>query len=81
MQRQTSKKQQTEASTPIMVLYKNEQETESYCTDCAICLEELRDGDSCRILSNCKHLYHQLSIDQWLVKDRYCPLYINLLKE
>ncbi|XWS66274.1 hypothetical protein CRYUN_Cryun05aG0185400 [Craigia yunnanensis] len=74
MQRQPSQKQQAEASKPIMVLYKNEQETESNCTDCAICLEEFREGDSCRIISKCRHLYHQLCIDQWLVKDRHCPL-------
>ncbi|KAB2010467.1 hypothetical protein ES319_D10G240000v1 [Gossypium barbadense] len=67
-----------EASRPIMVgtvvLYKNEEGTESRCTECVICLEEFKDGDSCRVLTNCNHLYHQLCIDGWLVKDSHCPL-------
>ncbi|XVF60635.1 hypothetical protein PTKIN_Ptkin08bG0064200 [Pterospermum kingtungense] len=53
------------------VVYKNE---ESNISDCAICLEELRDGDSCRILPKCNHLYHQLCIDKWLLKNGHCPL-------
>ncbi|MFQ6646790.1 hypothetical protein Gotur_019869 [Gossypium turneri] len=67
-----------EASRPIMVgtvvQYKNEEGTESRCTECVICLEEFKDGDSCRVLTNCNHLYHQLCIDEWLVKDSHCPL-------
>ncbi|XVF59996.1 hypothetical protein PTKIN_Ptkin08bG0007100 [Pterospermum kingtungense] len=36
----------------IAFLYKNEQDIEILnCTDCAVCLEEFRDGDSCRIFS------------------------------
>ncbi|TYJ16094.1 hypothetical protein E1A91_A10G227200v1 [Gossypium mustelinum] len=67
-----------EASRPIMVRtvvqYKNEEGTESRCTECVICLEEFKDGDSCRVLTNCNHLYHQLCIDEWLVKNSHCPL-------
>ncbi|XP_039067503.1 RING-H2 finger protein ATL72-like [Hibiscus syriacus] len=53
--------------------YKNG-EIESHYTECSICLEEFKDGDSYRLLPNCKHLYHQPCIDQWLVKNRHCPL-------
>ncbi|KAA3481653.1 putative phosphoribomutase isoform X1 [Gossypium australe] len=67
-----------EASRPIMVgtvvQYKNEEGTESRCTECVICLEEFKDGVSCRVLTNCNHLYHQLCIDEWLVKNSHCPL-------
>lgn len=66
-----------EAPRPIMVgtivQYKNE-EIESYCAQCVICLEEFEDGDCCRILHDCKHLYHQLCIDEWLVKETCCPI-------
>ncbi|KAK8635585.1 hypothetical protein V6N13_004316 [Hibiscus sabdariffa] len=58
----------------IIVRYKNEEEIESRCTDCVICMEGFKDGDSCRLLVNCKHLYHQLCVDQWLVKNGHCPL-------
>ncbi|PPD73974.1 hypothetical protein GOBAR_DD29096 [Gossypium barbadense] len=51
-----------------IVQYMNE-EIESYCTQCVICLEEFQDGDCCRVLHNCRHLYHQLCIDEWLVKE------------
>ncbi|KAH1045815.1 hypothetical protein J1N35_036599 [Gossypium stocksii] len=71
-------KQLKEASRPIMVgtvvQYKNEEGTESHCTECVICLEEFKDGDSCRVLTKCNHLYHQLCIDEWLAKNSRCPL-------
>ncbi|KAL4324895.1 hypothetical protein GQ457_11G014210 [Hibiscus cannabinus] len=53
----------------------NGEEIELRCTaDCVICLEEFKDGDSCSVLPNCKHVYHQFCIDQWLAKNRHCPL-------
>ncbi|GMJ10522.1 TRANSLOCATED PROMOTER REGION, nuclear pore anchor [Hibiscus trionum] len=55
-----------------VVRYKNGGEIKS--GECVICLEEFKDGDSCRVLSDCKHLYHKICIDEWLVKDRHCPL-------
>ncbi|XP_022753594.1 RING-H2 finger protein ATL79-like [Durio zibethinus] len=61
-------------SAGTIIVYKN-QETESNCTDsCAVCLEEFKDGDRCRVLSKCNHQFHQLYIDLWLVKAMYCPL-------
>ncbi|MBA0611586.1 hypothetical protein Godav_012261 [Gossypium davidsonii] len=57
-----------------VVKYKIEGEIESCHADCVICLEEFKDGDTCRVLPNCKHMYHQLCIDKWLVKDEVCPL-------
>ncbi|XVF20048.1 hypothetical protein REPUB_Repub11eG0164700 [Reevesia pubescens] len=69
---------QQPSSMPILagtiIVYKNE-EKERNCTEsCAICLEELKDGDQCRVLSKCNHLFHQLCIDSWLVKAMNCPL-------
>ncbi|KAL4384943.1 hypothetical protein GQ457_15G025680 [Hibiscus cannabinus] len=59
----------------IIVRYKTEEETESRYIDCVICMEEFNDGDSCRLLVNCKHLFHQLCVDQWpVIKDGHCPL-------
>ncbi|TYI74631.1 hypothetical protein E1A91_D07G214900v1 [Gossypium mustelinum] len=49
-------------------------EEESGSKDCAICLEELKEGDRCRMLSKCRHVYHLSCIDRWLLKHSHCPL-------
>ncbi|GMI80601.1 hypothetical protein HRI_001729400 [Hibiscus trionum] len=65
----------TSRPTKKIVRYKNGEKIEwSFFTECVICLEEFKEDDSCRVLPNCKHLYHQFCIDQWLVKNRHCPL-------
>ncbi|TYJ16075.1 hypothetical protein E1A91_A10G226000v1 [Gossypium mustelinum] len=78
MQRQPSQTQLYKTLRPIMVgtivRYEEEEKIESHCSECVICLEEFRGGDCCRVLPNCKHQYHQHCIDEWLVKDRHCPL-------
>ncbi|XVF68766.1 hypothetical protein PTKIN_Ptkin11bG0027600 [Pterospermum kingtungense] len=38
---------------------------------CVICLEKWEDGDQCRVLCGCKHMYHEFCIDQWLARDRH----------
>lgn len=60
-----------------IVIYKNNQEeAKSNCNGdiCVICLGEYEDGVRCRILSNCKHMFHQSCVDSWLVEGRDCPL-------
>lgn len=42
--------------------------------DCAICLESVEDGDFCRELPDCKHLFHANCIDNWLTKVPNCPI-------
>ncbi|KAK6926975.1 Zinc finger, RING-type [Dillenia turbinata] len=43
---------------------------------CAICLEELTNGDKCRILLKCGHVFHVQCIDQWLMPlaNPSCPI-------
>ncbi|KAK9019518.1 hypothetical protein V6N11_054036 [Hibiscus sabdariffa] len=79
VQREPSWNQTDKISGAIMsrsvVWYKNGEAIESCrATDCVVCLEEFKDGDFCRVLPNCKHLYHRFCIDEWLVKNRHCPL-------
>lgn len=62
-----------------VVIYKKKniistQEEESGSKDCAICLEEVNEGDRCRMLSNCRHVYHLSCIDRWLLMNSHCPL-------
>ncbi|XP_060670397.1 RING-H2 finger protein ATL74 [Ziziphus jujuba] len=42
--------------------------------DCAVCLENFKDGEKCRLLPNCRHSFHALCIDSWLLKTPICPI-------
>ncbi|KAL5750233.1 hypothetical protein ACOSP7_024836 [Xanthoceras sorbifolium] len=58
---------------------KHEQEDEAEAdtgstSKCCICLDEFKDGDRCKILSNCNHVYHKECIDKWLLQCICCPL-------
>ncbi|OVA16192.1 zinc finger protein [Macleaya cordata] len=41
--------------------------------DCAVCLEVFKEGDRCRILPKCKHVFHAKCIDTWLIRVPACP--------
>ncbi|XP_038895799.1 E3 ubiquitin-protein ligase RING1-like [Benincasa hispida] len=42
--------------------------------DCSICLDEFSEGEICRMLPKCKHVFHRFCIDQWLPNERHCPV-------
>ncbi|KAI4381097.1 hypothetical protein MLD38_007206 [Melastoma candidum] len=42
--------------------------------DCAICLDEVREGQWCRRLIGCGHVFHKGCVDTWLVKVAACPV-------
>ncbi|KAL4634001.1 hypothetical protein ACB092_04G165200 [Castanea dentata] len=44
------------------------------CVDCAVCLENFKMGDKCRLLPNCRHSFHVQCIDSWLLKTPICPI-------
>ena len=44
------------------------------CAECAICLEELREGDAVKVIPYCKHVFHPHCIDTWLDKQVTCPV-------
>ncbi|KAL0429398.1 UNVERIFIED_CONTAM: E3 ubiquitin-protein ligase EL5 [Sesamum radiatum] len=41
---------------------------------CAVCLDDIRGGDSYRELRECGHCYHSKCIDLWLRSHSTCPL-------
>ncbi|KAJ0965685.1 hypothetical protein J5N97_026823 [Dioscorea zingiberensis] len=43
-------------------------------SDCAVCLEVLRDGDRVRVLPGCGHGFHAQCVDKWLVRTPACPI-------
>ncbi|KAL0920245.1 hypothetical protein M5K25_009366 [Dendrobium thyrsiflorum] len=42
--------------------------------DCVVCLEGFREGDWCRVLPGCKHLFHRICVDRWLERSKVCPI-------
>lgn len=42
--------------------------------DCVVCLDSFRDGQCCRKLAACGHLFHKRCVDSWLVKVAACPM-------
>lgn len=42
--------------------------------ECAVCLENLKVGDKCRLLPFCKHSFHADCVDVWLLKSTRCPM-------
>ena len=65
-------------SKTVLIIYnknKNTQETTDQNYDvCAICLEKFEDGDQCRVLSGCKHVYQRFCIERWLGETQNCPV-------
>ncbi|KAH6772286.1 RING/U-box superfamily protein [Perilla frutescens var. hirtella] len=43
-------------------------------SDCAICLDSFREGDSCRKIPVCKHLFHSECVDRWIGRKPTCPV-------
>ncbi|CDP00237.1 unnamed protein product [Coffea canephora] len=41
---------------------------------CAICLEDLKDGELCQALPDCQHAFHSSCIKPWLIKRPNCPI-------
>ncbi|XP_043724590.1 RING-H2 finger protein ATL74-like [Telopea speciosissima] len=42
--------------------------------DCAVCLENFKLGEKCRLLPLCKHSFHSQCVDSWLLKTPICPI-------
>jgi hypothetical protein len=55
------------------VLKKDDLEAKDFFDTCAVCIENYRVEDIVRILP-CKHQFHKICIDQWLLEKRTCPM-------
>uniref|UniRef100_A0A0D9VTU4 RING-type domain-containing protein n=1 Tax=Leersia perrieri TaxID=77586 RepID=A0A0D9VTU4_9ORYZ len=42
--------------------------------ECAVCIGELRDGDTGRLLPRCGHRFHAECVDRWFRSHTTCPL-------
>ncbi|KAK7411125.1 hypothetical protein VNO78_02540 [Psophocarpus tetragonolobus] len=54
--------------------YKDPEKGCNSLVDCAICLENFKDGDVCRLLPNCGHSYHANCIELWMFHSPKCPV-------
>ncbi|CAH8436373.1 unnamed protein product [Schistosoma rodhaini] len=61
------------ARIPIKTLHPGDWEITSNCEQCAICIEPFKAMDNIRILP-CRHYFHKLCIDPWLLEQRSCPM-------
>jgi hypothetical protein len=50
----------------------NKDEKKEEDLECIICLENLKEGEEIRLL-DCRHSFHRICIDKWLVLQRFCP--------
>ncbi|XP_038707295.1 RING-H2 finger protein ATL16-like [Tripterygium wilfordii] len=77
-QRSFSEPRKTMISSGVVFQYKKshheEEQEESRNNDCVICLDKFEEGELCRVLDRCNHVYHRFCIDKWLFKDTHCPL-------
>lgn len=48
-------------------------ETETDDIQCVVCLESFRNGQWCRKLVACGHVFHRRCVDMWLVNVATCP--------
>ncbi|XP_059445045.1 RING-H2 finger protein ATL39-like [Corylus avellana] len=49
---------------------------------CAICLEEFKDGELCRMFPKCNHEFHGPCVNDWLLRQNLtCPLCRNSLED
>ncbi|XP_032082801.1 E3 ubiquitin-protein ligase RNF149 isoform X2 [Thamnophis elegans] len=61
------------AQLPLYTL-KDEDKCSAIDTEnCAICIENYKAKDTIRLLP-CKHIFHKLCIDPWLLEQRTCPM-------
>ncbi|CAN8257669.1 unnamed protein product [Cochlearia groenlandica] len=42
--------------------------------DCVVCLDGFRQGQWCRNLPDCGHVFHRKCVDFWLLKSATCPI-------
>ncbi|CAI0394095.1 unnamed protein product [Linum tenue] len=42
--------------------------------ECVVCLDSIKQGQWCRKLPGCGHLFHRRCVDPWLVKVPACPI-------
>ncbi|KAK0599183.1 hypothetical protein LWI29_003038 [Acer saccharum] len=69
-----SRQQDLEKLLPPPIVFVGSKETFSSCGDCSICLDEYEDGELCRVIPVCNHMFHLKCIGHWLKDHLTCPI-------
>ncbi|ESQ54167.1 hypothetical protein EUTSA_v10026407mg [Eutrema salsugineum] len=56
-------------------------EPTEYGSDCVVCIDGFRQGQWCRRLPGCGHVFHRKCVDLWLIKVSTCPICRDRLEE
>lgn len=64
---------------PLVCYGSHGMSTSRSTTDCAICLEDFSEGESCQVFSMCNHVFHSNCIDHWLMNRPTCPVCRNCI--
>ncbi|KAL2502858.1 RING-H2 finger protein ATL51-like [Forsythia ovata] len=62
------------SNSTLQVIITSKDTRESKQDVCAVCLNEFKEGDGVRVLSECTHIFHVSCIDKWLNSHHSCPL-------
>ncbi|XP_048434850.1 RING-H2 finger protein ATL39-like [Pyrus x bretschneideri] len=54
--------------------YDYEANYKSSPVDCAVCLDNFKMGEKCRLLPLCGHSFHAHCVDAWLLRTPICPI-------
>ncbi|KAG2323447.1 hypothetical protein Bca52824_016660 [Brassica carinata] len=54
--------------------FKFSEPTTRYGNDCVVCLDGFKQGQWCRNLPGCGHVFHRKCVDAWLLKAGTCPI-------
>ncbi|KAH0468103.1 hypothetical protein IEQ34_003136 [Dendrobium chrysotoxum] len=61
------------ASLPTFV-YSSSDDNNGSESQCAVCLSAVEEGETMRMLPNCKHFFHVKCVDKWLHSHPTCPI-------
>lgn len=62
------------SSLPIFTFKRLENQSETEISECVVCLSFLEEGETAKVLPNCKHTLHAECIDKWLSLHSTCPI-------
>ncbi|PKU72674.1 RING-H2 finger protein ATL40 [Dendrobium catenatum] len=63
------------ASLPTFVYLSNDDNDNGRTgSQCAVCLSAVEEGETMRMLPNCKHFFHVKCVDKWLHSHPTCPV-------
>ncbi|XP_022854158.1 RING-H2 finger protein ATL56-like [Olea europaea var. sylvestris] len=54
--------------------FKTKEKGSSPAAICAVCLENFKVGEKCRLLPLCNHSFHADCVDLWLLRTPICPI-------